>query len=530
MTSEVSLIPATLDYEYLSNVSRRDPWNSSATRVLSDILNELTMSRPTVELSRQERIREWLTNPQHVYRTVASTVFSLGIDGSPPLFVGKVPAEQEFEIGRELNELRDLEICPGVLYTYELLEGTVEPVPRNREMVWMYDGEQNLMLLEYVPGATFEHILDLHPQEFAAAILQVIIILWTINHRFEKINYDLHSENFILRPLGLDFVQPSQSLIGLEEKKWIPYQTPIGPRWIRSSLLVTSIDYSELELESDEDPGGFEVTELLSRIHDDVLKAQNKDNSIINAFFLRKILDPLGTHITWSKSKGHWIHKKTDVEYSYQQILETSLSIFDQNLDLATLWSDRSQSTQPHLSYEEIVSHRRPITNIKQLCALGQKFSSRPLYEVNQTISDFNQKLEHFRASYSREGLIVDRLEPILLEQKSTDPDKEVTEYLRAMIAWADDIHRGYSLLRYLKCVSDLPELSQAIEGITATLTETRRVYLTHLPSFRQIVTLYLEELAKADIDLLFTKYHLTSLETYIEVCESVANDYSFDL
>ena len=479
---------ATLDFKCLSEISRRDPWNSSVTRVLSNVLEEL-ITQTTVEHSRYERIREWLTDPRNIYQM--GLILSLGIDSSPPLFVAKIPTGEEFEIGRQLNELRDLEICPGLLYTYALFENTCDPLPRNGTYVWMYKSDRQLMMLEHVPGATFN--LDLSPREFASAVLQTILALWTINHRFGRIHYDLHSGNVILRALG--------------EEKWIPYQTPVGPRWIRSSILATVIDYADLELV--EQPGGAEVTELLSRIHDDVVTAENKDHSTVNAFFLRKILDPLGVRITWSKSKGQWIHEIDEVESSYQQILETALNLFGQHLDLTTLWSVQPQPTEPHLSYEEIVAHRRPVENVKQLCALGEKFSNRPLVEIDQIITDLNRRFEQLRVSYNRESLIVSQLEPILLSRQS-----ELPEYLRAMIAWADDIHRGYSLWRYLNCVSDLPELNQAV---ITTLEETRSAYLTHLPPFRQIVASYLEEV---------DKYH----QTYREVCESVANDDNFGL
>lgn len=500
---------ATLDFEYITRLFRQDPLNPSVRLVLSNVLQELVSSRISAEQSEYERLRKWLTDPRPVYQNEDYTILSLGIDSSPPLFVAKMPTHEEFEHGRQLNELLDLEICPGVLYTYILLKNVSKPVLRNDDYVWMHESDQQLMLLEYIPGVTLDDVLDLPPWEFASTVLQIILTLWIINHRFKRVHGDLHHGNVILRPLC--------------ERQWISYQTPIGPRWIRSSNIATVIDYADLELE--DQPGGGEAVELLSRLHENVSTEQSMGNSTVNAFLLRKILDPLGIHITWSKTRKAWNQRIDEVPVTYQQILDSALTVFGKNLDLSTVWSGQPQPMEPHLSYDKIITHRRSVTDIKQLCELGLKFSSRPMIEISQIINNVGLQLNNLMASCDRERAVVGQVEPLLYNR-----NKEFSEYLRAMVVWADDIHRGYSLLRCLNYAVDMIEFEQSIDDIIAIVERTRRLYLLHLPIFREIAALYQGVFMDTDEEHLFDRYETTSLKPYHAISESIAVYKNFTL
>lgn len=219
-------------------------WNYTATLSYNPYIYKYVLQG--VSTLSDSQLANWLTD----LNMLKNDVFTLGIDGSDALLVAKVPLEDEYETGLQMNTLRDQNICPGVMYTYRLLQNTSDPISRfPKGAIWGYSGKVNLLFTEYIPGPTLQILPQLEPQEYYAVLLEIAVTLWIVQAKLTKVHADLHQDNIILRKLP--------------QKEWIRYNTPIGVRWIYSSYIATVIDYGDL-LEGESK--GEEVAELFERL------------------------------------------------------------------------------------------------------------------------------------------------------------------------------------------------------------------------------------------------------------------------
>lgn len=146
-----------------------------------------------INISTYERIRELLNNTSVIRQTSYNSIFSVKINSSiNPFFVVKESEENEFNIGLELNELIESNICPNVIYTYDIIEKSCVPAIVNNSYVWMYESEpkksSTLLLLEYVNGKTLNKYYDINTYDFASIIIQIILTLWIIYDKYNRIH------------------------------------------------------------------------------------------------------------------------------------------------------------------------------------------------------------------------------------------------------------------------------------------------------------------------------------------------------
>ena len=398
---------------------------------------------------------DWLTNP----KKLAENVYSLGIDDSKPLLVIKSSHKGEYLVGAELNYLRENNICPGVLYTYAMLEEIITPVSTISGTAWNYHGTSVDLLLEYIPGTTFDDVIEVSSNDFVAILIQIVITLWIINDRYNRIHYDLHGGNILLRQL--------------DNHQWIHYKTPTGNRWIYSSYIATIIDYADLNTNSfdDEDDGSGELVGVWNT-------------------FLNEHKNDIGENIELMRNLMDKLNDKD--EPGYQNILNAILEL----IETQNIYSEEEQ----HIIKEDLEKWRS-ITSIRQACAL------KSVITLNM-INKFNMSLEKFGDSFNLGIRNV-----VLYENDMT----HIKDYLTAMISIADDLNSMASYIRTYRCVDKTTDLME----IENYMRQCRDVYLQHHTIMMSIIKKRLVPFSD-DPQRLFDKYEIWFVEPYINISESV--------
>lgn len=309
-----------LDYNY---IIKNEPLNPIIYDIFNNTLNEILSMPLTYEKSIYERLQIWLKNPRYIYIKTSGIIITLSIDNSVPVFILKTFDEDEYNTGKQLNILRYNNICPGVLYTYNKLENSILPVNLlDNKIMWINNYKYDMFLLEYIEGKTISDSYTNNEIDWYIIFLQLITTLWTINHHFKRIHFDLHSNNIIIRKL--------------DNYEFILYKTPIGDKWIKTKYIPVIIDYEDFPIESTE--GGMECIELISRILDE-------SDILVSYDFKNKI------------------NKYEEVDISYRDIINL--------LNLSSYWTNIPQDTRSYSSYDELLNNLRPINTLEQMIYLN---------------------------------------------------------------------------------------------------------------------------------------------------------------